>query len=702
MTDAARLPSSLDFRQLFDSSSNAYMVVDADLRYAYANPTYLEVTGSTLSDLVGNHVLTRFPHDEENPENENARILRSSFKKVFATGERDFIALIRYRVPRAPGAPPEERYWSATHTPLIGADGRVEFLLQHTVDVTELQRLRQVAEIAGTDRTLAQLEAGVLGRAELVQQAKDQLAERVERLHTLFEQAPGLVAVLRGPEHVFELTNAAYRTLIGGRDVVGKPVKDALPEIAGQGFYELLDRVYASGEVFVGRAVTVFLERAPGARPEPAILDFVYQPILGPDGKSTGILVQGNDITQKAKTEVERERLLEERERLLEAERAARSEAERVNRTKDEMIATVSHELRTPLTAISGWVQLLRASELSEDRRKHALETMDRNARALGQLVDDILDINRIMSGKLKLEVEPMYVMQPAEAAIEAVRPSAVAKEVRIQSTLDSQAIVMGDAARLQQIVWNLLSNAVKFTPRGGRVQVTVERRDSSVAIVVADDGQGMAPDFIPHAFERFSQWDGGSRRRHGGLGLGLAIVKHLVEQHGGTISAESAGIALGATFTVLLPVALSRRAVRATVSAATFEAPPELAGLRILVVEDEPDTRELLRELLVNCDANVELASSVSDGLAAFTRETPDLVISDIGMPEEDGYGFIKQLRALPNGLRVPAIALTAFARTEDRTAILRAGFRAHVPKPVDVGELLAVAASLVPNRLA
>ncbi|HZG54448.1 MAG TPA: ATP-binding protein [Pyrinomonadaceae bacterium] len=384
--------------------------------------------------------------------------------------------------------------------------------------------------------------------------------------------------------------------------------------------------------------------------------------------------------------------------------------AEAANRTKDEFLATMSHELRTPMTAILGWAQLLRSRTLNEADLERALEIVERNAQAQNKLIEDLLDISRIITGKLRLDVRPVDPAGVVGAVVDALRPTAEAKAIRLQALLDPQAgPVSGDTDRLQQVVWNLLSNAIKFTPKGGRVQVRLERVDSHVEIIVSDSGKGISAEFLPHVFDRFRQADGTSTRKQGGLGLGLSIVRQLVELHGGTVSVESGGEGQGATFVVQLPQMIARRQEDAEApllrrhptaggEAVSFDCPPSLKGLRVLVVDDEPDTRLLLRTVLERCGSEVTTAGSAEEALAAFAKSKPDILISDIGMPREDGYEFIVKLRAAEavSGGRVPAIALTAYARVEDRVRALNAGFQVHVPKPIEPIELLAVVASL------
>ncbi len=374
------------------------------------------------------------------------------------------------------------------------------------------------------------------------------------------------------------------------------------------------------------------------------------------------------------------------------------------DRAKDDFIATVSHELRTPITAVLGWARMLRAGTLPEEKRARALETVERNAHAQVHLIEDVLDMSRIATGKLRLQVGPTEMVAVVEGAMETVRPAADARNVRLHAVLDPDASALyGDADRLQQIAWNLLSNAVKFTPKGGHVYVRLQRVHSSIELVVTDTGDGIARDFLPHVFERFRQADASSTRVRGGLGLGLAIARHLAELHGGTIIAESDGPGLGSTFTLRLPVAPLRAPTPvsrtpAPAEATGLECPPTLEGLKVLVVDDEEDVRELVCSILEHCHADVVSAASSAEALDLVESARPDVIVSDIGMPVDDGYAFIRKLRALPaeRGGRTPTIALTAYARMEDRTRSLASGFNHHVAKPVDPRELIAVVSSV------
>ena len=386
----------------------------------------------------------------------------------------------------------------------------------------------------------------------------------------------------------------------------------------------------------------------------------------------------------------------------------ALSAAETASRARDEFLATVSHELRTPLTSIIGWVQLLRL-ERDEASLSEGLDTIDRNARAQSRLIEDILDFSRINAGKLHLNVRSLDLSDVIDAAMDVVRPAADAKGVRIERILDSEAgHVSGDADRLQQVVWNLLSNAVKFTPRGGKVLIRLERINSHCELTVSDTGQGISPKFLPYVFDRFSQADSSSTRAHAGLGLGLGIVRHLVELHGGTVQAFSRGEGQGATFAVRLPLLVAHH--RAEDEIVRIELPAvrtieqafaDLTGVSVLVVEDNDDSRKLLQTILTRSGAAVQVAESAATALRILAGEWPDIVISDIEMPGEDGYSLIRKIRLQePPSRRVPAIALTAYTRSVDRVRALAAGFQAHMSKPVEPAELVAAVKSLSAQR--
>jgi PAS domain S-box-containing protein len=460
------------------------------------------------------------------------------------------------------------------------------------------------------------------------------------------------------------------------------------------------------------------------------VTSYLAVPVLSSSGEVLGGLFFGHPapamfseqderivvgLAAQAAIAMDNARLFEAAKRArIEAERAAAEnehlyrQAEDSSRLKDEFLATVSHELRTPLTAILGWSHMLRSHQLSQEDYSKALETIERNAHAQAQLVDDLLDVSRIITGKLRMDVRSADPKAFIEAAIEAVKPAAVAKGVRVQKILDTGLVsVPGDPVRLQQVVWNLLSNAIKFTPRGGRVQVRLERVNSHIEIVVTDTGQGISQEFLPFVFDRFRQADQKTNRQHGGMGLGLSIVRHLVELHGGSVQAASAGEGKGATFTVTLPVGpvYEMDVQEGRIHPSARDLLPEtecfdrLDGLNILVVDDEPDTRDLLKAGLAKCGAEVAVAASAAEVFAAIKKKVPDVLVSDIGMPGEDGYEMIQRLRSLPPeaGGKIPAIALTAYARLEDRMQALRSGYQMHVSKPVELAELVAVVASLV-----
>jgi len=475
-----------------------------------------------------------------------------------------------------------------------------------------------------------------------------------------------------------------------------------------------------------------FQEAGPFGLPagHPAVRSYLAVPVVGHSGELLGTMFFGHPephvfserterivrgIAAQAAVAIDNVRLYEaaqraaeERTVLLANERLARAEAERTSQMKDEFLSTLSHELRTPLSAILGWAQVLRRGSRDQNDLQKGLQTIERNARAQAQLIEDLLDMSRITSGKVLLDMQNVAPAGFIDAAVETVRPAADAKNIRIDKhySLDN-AMVAGDPARLQQVVWNLLSNAIKFTPRDGCVDIELGRNDANVVITVRDNGAGIRPEFITHVFERFRQADASMTRRHGGLGLGLAIVKQLIEQHGGTVRAESAGEGCGASFTIELPLAKQTASNARSARAAMIRPPPptpdmtvlDLAGASVLVVDDDRDARELIKRILGDCNARVRIADSAGQALEMFRAEPPQLLISDLGMPEVDGFELLDRVRQLPReaGGLVPAIALTAFARSEDRLRALEAGFSSHISKPVEPSELIATVASVV-----
>ncbi len=423
-------------------------------------------------------------------------------------------------------------------------------------------------------------------------------------------------------------------------------------------------------------------------------------------GRLRGFAKLTRDLTERKRTE-DLEASGAEREAMLEAERNARMLAQRSAKIKDEFLATLSHELRTPLNAILGWTQLLRSRREPEPAEFHrGMETIERNARAQVRLIDDLLDLSRIMSGRFRLDVQQVSLLEVVRSALDSIEPTAQTKGVRLESVLDpNSVIVSGDPARLQQVFWNLLSNAVKFTPKGGKVQVLLQRVNSHIEFSVSDTGIGIPAGFLPHVFERFSQKDSSTHREYGGLGLGLAISKQLVDLHGGSIQAKSLGEGQGATFVVTLPLIILGKdqdrlgRIHPTAADPSEAVPvPKLDGVRVLIIDDEADALELIRRVLEQQGALASTARSGEEALQRLETETPDVLISDIGMPGMDGYQFLRRMRAAePKGQRTPALALTAFARPDDRKHAILAGYQAHLAKPFDMAELAIVVAGLV-----
>jgi PAS domain S-box-containing protein len=517
------------------------------------------------------------------------------------------------------------------------------------------------------------------------------------------ELSPQPMVAVEGTTHVVRHLNAAFARLVGREreELIGRPFAEAVPEGEANGCLPLLDRVYRTG------TPEMLVEQEHSHTTQAVYWSYSVWAILGADERPAGVVIQVTDATEMA---IFRKQVMAINEQLIISgirQHELTETAERANQLKDEFLATLSHELRTPLTSILGWSQMLGNPELDPVNALRAIEVIRRNAKMQVQMIDDLLDVSRIITGKLRLSVQPVDLGNIIIAAVDGLRPTAEAKEIRLQLQLDAPAgVVSGDPDRLQQVAWNIISNAIKFTPKGGSVMVSLHRAEANYEVTVEDTGLGIAPDFLPHIFDRFRQADATTTRAFGGLGLGLSIVRQLVELHGGTVRVDSAGEGLGSTFTVSLPSMAARDAIRDTGAVrgpefkpSQLNCPPELNGLRVLVVDDEADTCELIQVILEGCGAQVKTASSAAAALEAVAEEVFDVLISDIGMPDEDGYSLIAKVRALgkEHGGKVPAAAaLTAYAGEEDRIRVLKSGFQMHVPKPISPSELVAVVANL------
>ncbi len=657
-TEAAVRESEAKFRQLADTIPQLAWMADAEGWIFWYNQRWYEYTGTTPQEMEG-----------------------WGWQSVHDPAELPNV-LARWQASIASGKPFDMVF------PLKGADGKFRQFLTRVAPFRD--REGQITLWFGTNTDV-----------EDQNRAAEALRERREQLALALEA--GQLGTWQLNLQSMELTASD-----------GCKANFGLPADAPFDYTTHLDLIHPDDRAAVEAAVQEAVGQGKSYAAE-------YR-VKWPDGEAHWISARGRlvDGTERGTLRLigvtqditELKLAEEQRERILAAERAARAEAEHVGRMKDEFLATLSHELRTPLNAIFGWTQLIKSGGDEPALVTEGIEVIDRNVRVQTQLIEDLLDMSRVISGKLRLDVQHLEPGTSINAAIETVSPAAEAKGIRIEKILDPLAgPISGDPGRLQQIIWNLLSNAIKFTRRGGKVQVRLERVNSHIEITVADTGEGIDPEFLPFVFDRFRQADASTNRKHGGLGLGLAIAKQLAELHGGSIRAESAGRGQGTSFIVSLPIKVmhalvdptERRHPRTESAAPLYQKCTDLAGLKILAVDDERDARELLRRMLENCEAEVVLAASAADALDLIDQHSPDVLISDIGMAEVDGYEFLRKLRQHEStgGRKTPAIALTAFARSEDRTRALLAGFSAHVSKPVEPAELVATIVSVVGRTL-
>jgi len=691
------------YDQIASTTPDFIYTFDTKARIRFANRRLLEVWARTLDEAEGRR-LRELGYPDWHAEMHEREIGQVIDTKQPIKGEVLFT-----------GGSGISGVYEYIFTPVLGANGNVEFIAGTTRDVTERRRGEQL--LVAQNKALELLLTGSpLGNvlSALAGVVEDQSENKVFAAIRILDENSGTLVTVAAPSLPHDCTAAL----------------DGIEPESGAGTHENSELELAEATHDLTSALDLDMAatwNAQTRRPLGIGIETAWSmPIRALDGRALGVfglyfrerrqpseretrIVEG--LGRIAALAIERARNEQGREELFRRERAARADAERASRMKDEFLATLSHELRTPLHAILGWSKIL-SRQGNADLIK-GLEVIERNARAQTKIIDDLLDMSRIISGKVRLDVQGVDISAVARLALDTVRPAADAKGVRLQAVLDPQAgPVNGDPNRLQQILWNILTNAVKFTPRGGRVQMLLKRVNSHLELSVIDSGQGISPEFLPHVFDRFSQADSSNTRPHGGLGLGLAIVKQLVELHGGSVRAQSAGPGHGARFSLELPLpsVSSEAAVVAdghppSRSARQEHDLPEPAdsfadfsGLKILVVDDEADARALMRRLFEDSSATVYEASSAADALALLRSVRPAVLVSDIGMPGESGYGLIRQIRALPAeaGGTTPAVALTAYARTEDRTQAILAGFQHHVAKPVEPAELISMVASL------
>jgi two-component system CheB/CheR fusion protein len=622
---------------------------DRDGRFTYVNKSLLDLWGLKLEEAVGKDFF------ELGYPDALAAKLQRQIQQVLET-QRGLSDETPYTSPTG-----KSGYYEYIFAPVFNTDGAVE-------------------AVAGSTRDITARKQGECEREILLKQVQ---VER-ERLAEAFAQSPAFVAVMRGPNHVFEFANERYYRLIGRRNIIGLGVREAVPEVEGQGFFEILDRVHASGEPYIGTGVRLMLERYPDRPLEETIVDFVYQPALGADGAVVGIIAHGVDVTERTKAEAA---LVETNEAL-----------EAANKAKDKFLAVLSHELRTPLSPV---VMTLAAMEvhpgLPEELRED-VSMIRRNIDLETKLIDDLLDLSRVVTGKLRLQMRPTRLTEVLRHAIEVCASDINAKQLSVETDLSAgNDRVIGDAARLEQVFWNLLKNAIKFSNDGGKLTVRMFNPEpGAVAIEVTDYGMGIPPQILPLVFDAFEQGDARNTGQFGGLGLGLAISKAVVDMHRGTIQARSDGAGTGATFIVRIETAAD--------SVAGEDAPRSVAGplaagaqARILLVEDHRDTARTMARLLNSYGYITTIANSVASALQAAAERPFDLVVSDIGLPDANGYELMQKLKDLYG---MQGIALTGYGMEEDMRRGREAGFTDHVVKPVNISHLESVIRSVLKDR--
>jgi PAS domain S-box-containing protein len=622
-----------------------------DLRYVFANRAYADMLALEPEEIIGKRIVDVIGSDA-------LAAIQPHIDRVLAGESTEYEQEVRFKTVGA-------RYLRGVYRPHKDRSGAIVGWIASISDLTERLRAEEAQR-----RTQDELHE-VQRRTE-----KD-----LQHLASIVENTDDVI-VGRDLDGLVTSWNAAAERLFGytAEEMIGRPLSILIPTDRASEEWEILARLRQGERLEHYETV----RRAKDGRLIQVSL--TTSPIKDANGKVIGFSKIARDITDQKQAEAERDALLK-------SEHAARAQAEEANHVKDEFLAVLSHELRTPLNAILGWASLLRGGKLDEQHAARALEIVERNATAQSKLIEGVLDVSRIVSGKLQLDIRPTQLSTVIATAVDSIRPAADAKNMTLRVVAgEPEPLVLADANRLQQVVWNLLSNAVKFSPAGGEVTVALRQSNSHVEIAVEDRGQGIPTEFLPHVFDRFRQQDSSTTRKHGGLGLGLAIVRHLVELHGGTVTAESGGLGQGATFIVRLQaIVKSDEAFLARPTGKLLAIDPRavLSGLKILVVDDHEDGREIIAEMLSMYDAEVKVAASANEAIATIGEWRPQVIVSDISMPDVDGYAFMRQVRKIETHRDIPAIAVTAHALAEDRERALAAGFQKHLAKPVQLDEL-------------
>jgi PAS domain S-box-containing protein len=665
-----------DYESLFRASPYPSLVLDTTLTILDANHAYLKVVDRPAQELLGRSHFDAFPDNPtDSSSTTNSKQVKSSMERAIASGKPDITPVLRYAIPVGGSDTAEfvDRYWNAVHTPVFGDNGKVAIVVHNPIDVTSLYIFNRNSK-ADPEGSYGDEESNenALSRAQLHEAMTRVLKDERSHLRNLFNQSPGFVAVTMGPNHVFEMVNNAYEKLVGRCELLGKSALEAIPELFDQRLKAGLDSAYETGRPWVGHGIKVDIRSKDDGNVVEHYIDLLYQPFYSPDNKVVGVFAQGHDVTEAYKASI------------------ALQDADR---RKDEFLAMLAHELRNPLAPIGAAAELLQRVKLDEDRVKKTSAVIGRQVKHMTGLIDDMLDVSRVTRGLIELESGVVDIHQVVSEAVEQVSPLIRSRRHELTLRLASQtALVQGDKKRLVQVLANILNNAAKYTAEGGHLVLCTSVEDQQVLIEVTDDGIGMTPQTVTHAFDLFAQAERSSDRSSGGLGLGLALVKSLVGLHSGDVTCKSKGLGQGSTFSIYLPrLGKSEQAALSTGSENVTQ-PVSAASLKILVVDDNIDAAEMLKLLLEAMGHEVLVEYGALRALEQAKRYTPQVCLIDIGLPEIDGNEVARRLRKQSENATAVLIAVTGYGHDSDRVSSLAAGFDHHLVKPVDTSALTSV----------